>query len=155
MLDLCWACSWWTCLLWEKEKSEMKWIIWSIGGVLWVNEQDANFGCIKNIGIECKIWLESFLLEGAVNCLYYWDWALTGALQSPSIDKRWKGTHGVLNSRVYSYLFGRELWKTNKDGGEFILFINVIICGRELDLFIKVIFLLLWSLLKCDLLWPA
>ncbi len=38
-----------------------------------------------------------------------WNQALTGALQSPSIDKWWKGTHGVLNSRVYSYLFSKEL----------------------------------------------
>ncbi len=35
-----------------------------------------------------------------------WDQALTGALQSPSIDNSRKGTHGVLNSRMYSNLFG-------------------------------------------------
>ncbi len=36
----------------------------------------------------------------------YRDQALTGSLQSPNIDKRWKCIHGVLNGRMYSYLFG-------------------------------------------------
>ncbi len=35
-----------------------------------------------------------------------WDWALTGTLQSPSTDNSWKGTSGVLNSKMYSNLFG-------------------------------------------------
>ncbi len=37
---------------------------------------------------------------------YYWDRALTVVLQSLSTDKRWKGTHGVLNCRMYGNLFG-------------------------------------------------
>ncbi len=37
-----------------------------------------------------------------------WDRALTGALQLPSIDNRWKGHYEVLNSRVYSNMFGRN-----------------------------------------------
>ncbi len=31
--------------------------------------------------------------------------ALTSTLQSSSIDNSWKGTHGILNSRMYSNLF--------------------------------------------------
>ncbi len=40
----------------------------------------------------------------------FWDWALTGALQSLSTDKRWKGTHGVLNSRVSIVICSAESW---------------------------------------------
>ncbi len=49
----------------------------------------------SNLGVH-----RAFLISGN------WNWALTGALQLPSNDKRWKGTHGVLNNRTYSYLFG-------------------------------------------------
>ncbi len=69
-----------------------------------------------------------------------WDQALTGPLQLPSIDNSWKGTHEVLNRKMYSNLFGSSTvswsnckgafdnrWKgTNNGNREFVLFIKVI-----------------------------
>ncbi len=99
------------------------------------------FGTCYFLRAGCKSRLQIYGQESEISKFFFspnWDPALTGALQSPNTDNSWKGTHGVLNSRMHCNLFGSSTeswskgafdnrWKgTNKGNREFVLFIKVI-----------------------------